>query len=70
MNRIPYAGLIISSVGSLIIIFWAMWKVVELLELPLIIKIGLMLLVGGIIITIASLIRERSQDIKKETYLK
>jgi len=70
MNKIQYAGILISSGGSLVILFWILWKVVELLDLPDVLKVGLLLLVGGLIITIASLVRERNQDIKKETYFK
>ncbi|HPR42544.1 MAG TPA: hypothetical protein PK718_08395 [Candidatus Methanofastidiosa archaeon] len=70
MNKVQYAGIIISSLGSFIILFWILWKVIEYLDVPDILKIGIMLLFGGVIITIASLVRERSQDVKKETYFK
>lgn len=54
----------------MIIVFWALWKLAEFLDLPDIIKIGLIFLVGGMSIVIASLIRERSQDVKNEKFLK
>ncbi|MBN1786019.1 MAG: hypothetical protein JW825_03370 [Candidatus Methanofastidiosa archaeon] len=70
MNKVQYAGIMISSLGSMIIVFWALWKLAEFLDLPDIIKIGLIFLVGGMSIVIASLIRERSQDVKNEKFLK
>jgi len=70
MNKIQYAGIFISSFGSLVVILWIFWKLIESLELPDELKIGFTMLIGGLLIIIVSLMYERNQDVKKERSVK
>ena len=70
MNTIQYAGTIISSLGIFVILGWTIWKASELIELPTIVSAGLLMAVCGTGIVIASLIYERSKDVKKESFEK
>ena len=68
MNTIQYAGTILSSLGILVVIGWMIWKAAQIIELPTIVTAGLLLAGSGTGIVIASLIYERSKDVKKESF--
>ncbi|MHC1604968.1 MAG: hypothetical protein ACXQTP_03250 [Candidatus Methanofastidiosia archaeon] len=68
MNKLQYFGVGLSGLGIFLLIGWGIWKFSEAVDLPLATQIALYLIVGGIIIVLASLIYERSKDVKKEDF--
>ncbi|MCC7568409.1 MAG: hypothetical protein KO463_02175 [Candidatus Methanofastidiosa archaeon] len=70
MNTIQYAGIALSAFGTLLIGGWLLWNFFHYVDLPRILAVGLALGVCGAILVVASLIYERSVDVKKESFRK
>jgi len=65
MNRLRGFGTILRVIGILIPLVYGLYFFFASGEIPLIIRISLGLLFGGILIVLVSLIRERIEDLKK-----
>jgi len=70
MNRIQGLGIVFSAAGMLLFFGWMAYKLAALIDLPAIVEIALGLVILGFVVSLASLIYERSQDVKKEKFLK
>jgi predicted anti-sigma-YlaC factor YlaD len=65
-------GWILTSIGAIILLFYGVWRWLQSLirdfHLALMVKIGILVLAGGLIILLISVIREKVFTYKKERY--
>jgi len=65
-------GWILTSIGAIILLFYGAWRWLQGLirdpHLALIVKVGILVLAGGLIILLISVIREKVFTHKKERY--
>ncbi|MHC1598853.1 MAG: hypothetical protein ACXQS3_06680 [Candidatus Methanofastidiosia archaeon] len=70
MNKLQYGGILASCAGMLLFLIWTILKTSEYINLPTTIQVAFLFFVGGIVIVLASLIYERSKDVKEEKFPK
>ncbi len=70
MNKLQYGGILVSCMGALLLLAWTILRASENINLPTTIQVALLFFVGGIVIVLASLIYERSKDVKEEKFPK
>jgi len=63
-------GLVSIACGILIVVGWVLYKFLEFVDLPMAIKAGIVLVVAGICIVLATLVNERRKDVKTERFFK
>lgn len=68
----PYQtiGLAGIACGMLLIVGWVLYEFFKVVDLPTPIKAGIVLIIAGIGIVLATLVNERRKDVKTERFFK
>jgi putative Mn2+ efflux pump MntP len=72
MNMGPYQtiGLAGIACGMLLIVGWVLYEFFKVVDLPTTIMAGIVLIIAGICIVLATLVNERRKDVKTERFFK